>query len=74
MPIAQLDRAFASEGGVQSLAFAKKASDNIDKIVYRSLYLSRIEGPPPKRNAPGSNPGRDATKNAENLGLTVIRN
>ena len=32
-----------------------------------SLYLSRIEGPPPKRNAPGSNPGRDATKNAESL-------
>ena len=27
-----------------------------------SLYLSRIEGPPPKRNAPGSNPGRDARK------------
>ena len=39
-----------------------------------SLYLSRIEGPPPKRNAPGSNPGRDATNNAESLGLTVIRN
>ena len=32
-----------------------------------SLYLSRIEGPPPKRNAPGSNPGRDATNNAESL-------
>ena len=25
------------------------------------LYLSRIEGPPPKRNAPGSNPGKRAT-------------
>ena len=24
-----------------------------------SLYLSWIEGSPPKRNAPGSNPGRD---------------
>ena len=32
-----------------------------------SLYLSRIEGPPPKRNAPGSNPGEDATNNAESL-------
>ena len=32
-----------------------------------SSYLSRIEGPPPKRNAPGSNPGEDATKNAESL-------
>ena len=36
------------------------------------LYLSRIEGPPPKRNAPGSNPGRDATKNAENLRSTMM--
>ena len=27
-----------------------------------SLYLSRIEGSPPKRNAPGSNPGRDNKK------------
>lgn len=27
-----------------------------------SLYLSRIEGSPPKRNAPGSNPGKDAKK------------
>ena len=27
-----------------------------------SSYLSWIEGPPPKRNAPGSNPGEDATK------------
>ncbi len=26
------------------------------------LYLSRIEGPPPKRNAPGSNPGKRAKK------------
>lgn len=32
-----------------------------------SQYLSRIEGSPPKRNAPGSNPGRDATNNAESL-------
>ena len=34
-----------------------------------SSYLSRIEGPPPKRNAPGSNPGEDATNNAESLYL-----
>ena len=27
-----------------------------------SLYLSWIEGSPPKRNAPGSNPGRDILK------------
>lgn len=31
------------------------------------LYLSRIEGPPPKRNAPGSNPGKRAKNNAETL-------
>ena len=31
------------------------------------VYLSRIEGSPPKRNAPGSNPGKDATNNAESL-------
>ena len=27
----------------------------------KSLYLSRIEGPPPKRNAGGSNPPKDAS-------------
>ena len=32
-----------------------------------SSYLSWIEGPPPKRNAPGSSPGEDATNNAEIL-------
>lgn len=32
-----------------------------------SLYLSWIEGSPPKRNAPGSSPGKDATNNAESL-------
>ena len=30
-----------------------------------SLYLSRIEGSPPKRNAPGSNPGRDIKKGVD---------
>ena len=33
-------------------------------------YLSWIEGPPPKRNAPGSSPGEDATNNAESLDFT----
>lgn len=37
-----------------------------------SLYLSRIEGSPPKRNAPGSNPGKDAKNNAESLDFTRI--
>ena len=66
-PYSSTDRIRSSSGYTKSLAFAQKASDNIDKISYTSLYLSRIEGPPPKRNAPGSNPGRDATKNAESL-------
>ena len=35
-----------------------------------SSYLSWIEGPPPKRNAPGSSPGEDATNNAESLDLS----
>ena len=50
-----------------SLAFSKdirynKGSNTLGRAtpLYLSLYLSRIEGPPPKRNAPGSNPGRDA--------------
>ena len=32
-----------------------------------SSYLSRIEGPPPKRNVAGSIPVGDATNNAESL-------
>ncbi len=37
------------------------------------LYLSRIEGPPPKRNAPGSNPGKRAkTPKHRVLGFTFI--
>ena len=32
-----------------------------------SQYLSRIEGPPPKRNVAGSIPVWDATNNVESL-------
>ena len=31
------------------------------------MYLSWIEGSPPKRNAPGSNPGKDAKNDAESF-------
>ena len=34
-------------------------------------YLSRIEGPPPKRNVPGSNPGKRA-KSAENTMFSAL--
>lgn len=33
---------------------------NLRWKINKSLYLSRIEGSPPKRNAPGSSPGKDA--------------
>lgn len=35
--------------------------------IFMSPYLSRIEGPPPKRNVAGSIPVGDATNNAESL-------
>ena len=38
-----------------------------------SQYLSRIEGPPPKRNVAGSTPVWDATNNAESLDLREAR-
>ena len=40
-----------------SIQSAEKSK--INDNTYMSLYLSWIEGSPPKRNAPGSNPGRD---------------
>ena len=35
-------------------------SPKIEYLLYKPPYLTGIEGPPPKRNAVGSNPIRDA--------------
>lgn len=37
-----------------------------------SLYLSRIEGPPPKRNAGGSTPPKDDKKTLPSVVFLII--
>ena len=43
-----------------------KLKEDLDNNM--SLYLSRIEGPPPKRNAGGSTPPKDELKNTTDFG------
>ena len=66
VPVAQLDRVLDSDSSgcrfevrqkTQKLSLIKKLSFD-----FKSPYLSRIEGPPPKRNVAGSIPVGDAIK------------